>query len=141
MTSCFGGGMGPKQFSDSLCIQHKETFDVRCFAYTKCILAGASLFSHRGMTFCNFGTFDGAYAGFVPSATWLCDIWDTQIEVMAPDIDQYMSMLPLDIMGMDHLHKVCTSFSQLSQTSQVLIDCSLYCEHGWHLHVHCIHGC
>lgn len=106
MSTCFSSGMGPKQFSDVLRVQHKEAFHYQQLQYLQGIYQRAAICSMSGVKFIPFGSFDGEYAGFVPSATWLRDIWDDIVESQAPVVEQYMSMLPVRVIGMDHAHKV-----------------------------------
>jgi len=106
MSTCFSSGMGPKQFSDALRVQHKERFDFLHLQYLQAIYNGGSFHKWQNLTFRPFGTFNGAYCGFVPSASWLRDLWDDRIEAQSPEIEQYTSMLPLRILGMDHSHQV-----------------------------------
>jgi hypothetical protein len=44
--------------------------------------------------------------GFVPSATWLRDVYDNYIESKSHHINQHTSMLPANICAIDHSHKV-----------------------------------
>ena len=112
MSTCFSGGMGPKQFSDGLQVQHKETFEYCHLQYLHMVV-NLSRFPHaQGATFKDFGTFEGDYAGFVPSGAWLRDMWLDMMERQLPDIQKYMSMLSLHVFGMDHSHKVCNRSSR-----------------------------
>lgn len=104
MSTAFSSGLGPRQFSDALRVRHKEAFDYKHIQYLKAIHRISLILP--GQQYKVFGTFDGDYAGFVPSASWLRDLWDNEIEKQRPLIKQYMSMLPIRVIGMDHSHKI-----------------------------------
>jgi hypothetical protein len=107
MLYCFNSGLGPKQFSDGLRAQHKEHFDTLNLQYLDLIGQGAHIYRECGTCLECFGTFAGEYGGFVPSAPWLKDMYDAQIMLRAPELDQHMAMLPLDCGSIDHSHEVC----------------------------------
>ena len=106
MSTCFSSGVGAKQFSDALRVQHKEMFDHQHMQYLQLVARGSALRLAGGVTFKAFGSFEGEFGGFVPSGQWLRDMWDDMMERRMPDIQQYMSMLPVRVFGMDHSHKV-----------------------------------
>jgi hypothetical protein len=103
MASAFGSGMGPRPCSDSLHVRHKEAFKFKHIQYLKAVERQSLILP--GKTYLPFGRFDVDYAGFIPSAPWLRDLWDNQIERMRPLIEQSMSMIPVRIGGIDHLHQ------------------------------------
>jgi hypothetical protein len=103
MSSAFLSGMGPRQFSDSLRVRHKEAHDFKHVQYLQAINRQSLIV--RGTTYRPFGTFDVDYAGFVPGAPWLRDLWDNQIERQRPLIEQHMSMIPVRVGDIDHSHK------------------------------------
>jgi hypothetical protein len=111
MSLCFSSGMGGKQSSDALRAQHREQFDLLHCQYLDAVVYKTD---HR-FSACTqakpFRTFDGAYAGFAPSAKWLSNIWDNMMEVQTPHVEQYMSLLDADILGMNFSHKVRSSLN------------------------------
>ena len=62
----------------------------------------------RRESFLILAVFKLDYAGFVPSASWLHDLYDANVLKESPLLDQYMSMIPVQIGATDHSHKVCT---------------------------------
>ena len=46
------------------------------------------------------------YAGFIPSSSWLCMMYDSFIKKHGTEIDQKTAMLSADIIAIDHSHEV-----------------------------------
>jgi hypothetical protein len=107
MKLCFHSGMGAKQFSDSLRVAHKEHFHELHLQYILLIEKGLVFHRQSRRVFPNFGTFESEYAGFVPSARWLRDLYDADLINETPILDQHMAMIPVRIGSTDHSHKVC----------------------------------
>lgn len=110
LRSCFRNGMGAKQFSDALRVQHLLRYDMIQLQYLRYLSSRKSNGSLAGriyQTFLPFGdTSPNGPCGFVPSATWLRDVYDNYIESKSHHINQHTSMLPANICAIDHSHKV-----------------------------------
>jgi hypothetical protein len=113
MRTCFQNGMGAKQFSDALRIQHTQTYDELELQYLH------ALASRRGMSEWQEQTSDAFLPfcdnsskgpnGFVPSSQWLRDIYDQFIEQHQDELNQHTALLSAEICALDHSHKVCVS--------------------------------
>ena len=80
MRSCFQNGMGAKQFSDALRVQHLQSYDELRLQYLRSLISRKGLASWRSNKFKAFLPFqdtslDG-YNGFTPSSQWLRDMYD-----------------------------------------------------------------
>ena len=108
MRSCFQNGMGSKQFSDALRVQHLLRHDEQHLQYLQ-FLAARHLDGWRGEKYEAFLPFDDVSPngphGFVPSSQWLSDVYDTFIEERGSDFKQHASMLSARICAIDHSHK------------------------------------
>jgi len=115
MRSCIQNGMGVKQVSDSLRVQHLLRYDKLHLQYLDSLVARRGLALWQGRKFKSFLPFDDTsaegYHGYVPSAQLLRNIYDHFIEEHRADITQHMAMLTADIIAIDHSHKVCSSAS------------------------------
>lgn len=114
MRSCFQNGMGAKQFSDALRVQHLRVYDqihLQFLQYIQSRRYDISDWPHSH-TFAPFLAFDDTspdgYRGFVPSSAWLRDMYDTFMGEHIADIDQHTAMLSGEICAIDHSHKVCS---------------------------------
>lgn len=115
MRSCFQNGMGPKQFSDALLVQHLRRYDTLHLQYLHSVVAQKTaitrLFNHP---FEPFPPFDNAsstgYHGFTPSAQWLRDTYDQFVESHQHELNQHMALLTANICAIDHSHKVSCYF-------------------------------
>ena len=110
MRVCVQNGMGAKQFSDALRVQHIERYDRLHLQYLNWLAECRGLNDWLGIRYKAFLPYadrspDG-YAGFVPSAQWLRDIYDDFIEEHRAEFDQHMAMLTAEICAIDHSHKV-----------------------------------
>ncbi len=112
MRSCFQNGMGAKQFSDALRVQHLRHYDHIHLQYLQHLYGRRSISgSLTGpQTFPAFLPFDDispdGYRGFVPGALWLRDMYDNFMEEHTADIDQHTAMLSAEVCAIDHSHKV-----------------------------------
>jgi hypothetical protein len=75
MHSCFQNGMGVKQFSDSLRVQHLRRHDECHLQYLHAIQARQGISKWKDQTYAVFLPFDDqsplGLHGFVPSSPWL----------------------------------------------------------------------
>jgi hypothetical protein len=109
MRSCFTSGMGAKQFSDAVRVQHLLRYDSLHQQYLH-VLLERQLDKWTGRRYPAFPPFDSPDAegprSFVPSAQWLSDVYDSFIEEHQHDFNQHMALLPADVCAIDHSHKV-----------------------------------
>jgi hypothetical protein len=119
MRSCFQNGMGARQFSDALRVQHLLKYDELQLQYLD-LLAHRTLDGWSGQKYTAFLPFDNKSShglhGFVPGATWIRDMYDHYIEEHKSDFNQHTAMLSAEICALDHSHKVFSS-PQLSLPS------------------------
>jgi len=125
LRSCFQTGMGSKQFSDALRVQHLLRHDEQHLQYLQ-HLAAQALDGYVGKKYDDFLPFDDTSNhgphGYVPSSQWLRDMYDDHIEGHSFNFRQHMAMLSADICALDHSHKImlmllcdsCIAFSSLS---------------------------
>ena len=110
MRSTFQNGMGAKQFSDALCVQHLQHYDMLHLQYLQALAVGSHMKSWLHQTYPPFPKFedtsDDGYHGFVPSAQWLRDIYDEFIEEHQNDLVQHTAMRSAEICSIDHSFKV-----------------------------------
>ncbi|KAG6875210.1 hypothetical protein C0992_004756, partial [Termitomyces sp. T32_za158] len=113
MRTCFQHGMGAKQFLNALLVQHLQNYDLLQLSYLQTLAPGAgSLFSTGPFArkFKSFLPFDDkspdGLQGFVPSASWLRDVYDSLIEEHRDDLNQHMGMLTGRICAIDHSFKL-----------------------------------
>ncbi len=117
MRSCIQSGMGAKQFSDAVRVQHLRKHDLTHLQYLH-YLHGRRRVAEwpTGQHFSPFLSFDDVsldgYHGFIPSSQWFRDMYDRGVEEHMSDIDQHTSMLSGEICAIDHSHKVCPNASQ-----------------------------
>ncbi|KAF8870351.1 hypothetical protein CPB84DRAFT_1754505 [Gymnopilus junonius] len=109
MRSCFQNGMGAKPFSDALRIQHLQKYDEIELQYLD-VLAGFKLDGWAGQTYKAFLPFDdhspdGPF-GFVPSGSWVREMYDRFIEEHHNEFNQHMALLTAEIIALDHSHKL-----------------------------------
>lgn len=104
LRSCFRNGMGAKQFSDALRVQHLLRYDLIQLQYLRYLSSRKSNGSLAGRIYQTFLPFGDASpngpCGFVLSA------YDNYIESKSHHINQHTSMLPANICAIDHSHKV-----------------------------------
>ena len=124
MRSCFQNGMGAKQFSDALRIQHLQWYDELQLQYLHTLAARRGLSEWQSAKFYAFLPFDDyslmGLHGFVPSSQWLRDMYDSFIEEHQVELNQHTAMLSAEICAIDHSHKVIT-IHVLSYWFQVLM--------------------
>ncbi|KAF6764006.1 hypothetical protein DFP72DRAFT_956173 [Ephemerocybe angulata] len=110
MRSCFQSGMGSKQFSDAVRVQHLLRHDELHLTYLDFIAHRSVLSSWMGQQYESFLPFDDTSPygphGFVPSAQWFRDMYDQYMEEHRQDIDQHTAMLTAEICAIDHSHKL-----------------------------------
>jgi hypothetical protein len=111
MRVCLQNGMGAKQFSDALRVQHTEQYDRLHLQYLNWLAEQRSAHNWAGMQYKAFLQYQdrspGGFAGFAPSAQWLRDVYDAFIEEHRDEFEQHTAMLSADICAIDHSHKVC----------------------------------
>ncbi|GLB45618.1 putative essential for the formation of DNA replication focal centers [Lyophyllum shimeji] len=115
MRACFQHGMGAKQFSNALLVQHLQNYDLLHLRYlqTLALLADSGSVALSGPSALKFKSFlsfddkspDGLH-GFVPSSQWLRDVYDSMIEEHQAEFNQHTAMLTGDICGIDHSFKL-----------------------------------
>lgn len=111
MRSCFQSGMGPKQFSDALHMQHLRCHDILHLQYlhsltTQNITTCLSQWSFEVFLPFNDVSPKHGFNGFVPSAQWLRDIYNHFIESHQQELNQHMALLSAEVCAIDHSHKV-----------------------------------
>jgi hypothetical protein len=110
MRSCFQNGMGAKQFSDALRVQHLRHYDELHLQYLQSIAMGKKMDSWLRKSYDPFLKFDdtsvNGFHGFVPSAQWLQDIYDHFIEEHRHELEQHTAMRSGEICSIDHSFKV-----------------------------------
>jgi hypothetical protein len=106
--SLFHKGLGAQQFSDIICVLHLRKYDMLQIQYLEMIDLMRLIPQWANSTFEAFSAFDDpmGYAGFVPSARWFQDLYDSYIESHTPRINQYTSMLTGRTCAIDHSHKI-----------------------------------
>ena len=119
MRSCFNYGVGSKQFSHILLGLHHQRFSQIHVQYLDGILSRTKctdLNDGHHPTFKAFSQFADpeGYAGFVPSSSLLCMVYNSFIEKHGAEIDQKTAMLSADIIAIDHSHKVTVFLSLFS---------------------------
>jgi hypothetical protein len=109
MRSCFQNGMGSKQFSDVLRVQHLLRYDKIQLQYLQHI-SSRPLDLWNGQTYLSFLPFDDRSSrglhGYVPSGQYLRDLYDRYIEQHGHYFDRHTSLLPANVCALDHSHKV-----------------------------------
>jgi len=117
MRSYFQNGMGAKQFSDGLRVQHLRKYDEHHLQYLHAVQSRQSISKWKGQTYAAFLPFEDqsplGLHGFVPSSQWLRDIYHGFIEKHEKDFHQHTSMLSGEICALDHSHKVNPSINFL----------------------------
>lgn len=109
LRSCFQNGMGAKQFSDALRVQHLLKYDELHLQYLD-LIASHKMDEWASQSYSAFLPFDDITShgphGFVPGATWIRDMYDKYIEDHRIDFNQHTAMLSAEICALDHSHKV-----------------------------------
>lgn len=110
MRTCFQHGMGPKQFSNALCVQHLQWHDETHLQYLHFLAMAKQLLKLGNQEIKNFLPFDDhslhGFGGYIPSAQWLHDIYDKFIGEHQEDFNKHVSMLSARICAIDHSFKV-----------------------------------
>ncbi|KAJ7744414.1 hypothetical protein B0H16DRAFT_1422543 [Mycena metata] len=120
MRTCFQYGFGSKQFSNSLQVLHRLSFDRLHLQYLDLVLQYAQ--EHRGnqnLEFTEFSAFDDpkGYSGFVPSSSWLRMMYDEYIEEHGAAMDQQAAMKDGRILAQDHSYKTTKQFIKINGES------------------------
>lgn len=109
LRSAITSGMGPKKFSDALRLHHLLQYDILQIQYLE-FLNTCTLDQWIGEKYLSFLPFDDRSPdgphGYIPSASYLRDIYDTFIEQHRDAIDQNMAMRSCRVGAIDHSHKV-----------------------------------
>ncbi|KAG6825492.1 hypothetical protein H0H92_003568 [Tricholoma furcatifolium] len=113
-------GMGARQFSNALLVQHLQKYDLLHLSYLHTLATDAgSLFATRPFArkFKLFLPFDDKSSdglqGFVPSAQWLRDVYDSFVNEHRNELNQHMSMLSGDICAIDHSFKLAKQVAKI----------------------------
>ncbi|KAG6876058.1 hypothetical protein C0992_001133 [Termitomyces sp. T32_za158] len=120
MRTCFSHGMGAKQFSNALLVQHLESYDHLQLLYLH-VLAPKAALLHSMPTFKKkFKAFfpfhnksSDSFYGFVPSGQWLRDVYDTMISEHEEEFNQHTAMLTTKICAIDHSFKLVKHISKV----------------------------
>lgn len=109
MRTCFNYGMGSKQFSDGLRMQHLLQYDTLELQYLE-HLATNTLDDWLQHEYHAFPRFDDISAIgphlYTPSATMCRNLYDNFIDKHRDEINQHTAMLTANICAIDHSHKV-----------------------------------
>jgi hypothetical protein len=109
--SCFGSGMGAKQFADALRVQICRRFDETQLRYTQFLIPRLKQPPAHGHydpgPFPEFSDpLIKAFHAYSPSSQLLQDLYDDFVEFHEPEMDQHMATISLEIGACDHSHKV-----------------------------------
>jgi hypothetical protein len=109
MRSSFNYGMGSKQFTDVLHMQHILRYDLLELQYLNHILTFA-LDGWLGQRFAAFPPFDDISSRgphlYTPCAALCRNFYDNFIDEHCAEINQHTAMLTAIICAIDHSHKV-----------------------------------
>ncbi|KAJ3553058.1 hypothetical protein NP233_g12733 [Leucocoprinus birnbaumii] len=112
MRSCFQSGMGAKQFSDAIRVQHLRGYDTTYLQYTHFFIRWSKSLLRSGSTQVKFKPFlafedlsNEGFHGFTPSAGWLRDMYDRLIEGHKDELYQHMALLSALVDAIDHSFK------------------------------------
>ncbi|KAF6759179.1 hypothetical protein DFP72DRAFT_1102402 [Ephemerocybe angulata] len=110
MRSCFQNGMGSKQFADAVLCQHLLAYDQLQLQYLEHLSQCADISRMMGQMYKPFLPFEDSssdgFHGFVPSAIYFRDIYDSFMEEHRHYYEQHTAMLSADICSIDHSHKL-----------------------------------
>lgn len=128
MQTCFQHGLGSKQFSNALRVQHLQLHNVLDLQYLHHIAPQKDLSVWQGKTFKLFLAFDDdtedGFHGFTPNAQWLRDVYDHFIEHYQNDFNQYTAMLTGNVCTIDHSFKVCTKLKHAPKALANIVSLS-----------------
>lgn len=128
MRSCFQSGMGPKQFSDSVRLQHLQRYDRLQRQYLQELVSRRAMDIWRGMKYSRFPSYDDCGptgpCGFVPSGSWFCMMYKRFMNEHRNEIMQFISMLPLTVGSLDHSFKVCQKYGLTLGIGTEIFACS-----------------
>ncbi|KAF8867530.1 hypothetical protein CPB84DRAFT_1859325 [Gymnopilus junonius] len=118
MRSCFQNGLGSKQFSDALRVQHLLAHDHLHLQYVEHLaLCQELLDAWTGEKYEAFLPFDDMSSrgchGFISGSKWLWDMYNSYIEAHKHDFNQHMAMLTAEICAIDHSHKVTKQLARV----------------------------
>jgi hypothetical protein len=109
MRSCFQNGLGSKQFSDALRVQHLLKYDELHLQYLD-MLARRRLDGWAGQKYELFLPFDNTsprgFHGYIFGAQWIGNMYDQFIEKHRNHYHQHTSQLTCEIGSLDHSHIV-----------------------------------
>lgn len=110
MRSCFQNGVGSKQFSDMLRVQHVLCYNKLQLQYMQHLstrhLDKWMKTSHLAFLPFNDRSSNG-FHGYTPSGQWVRDMYDKYIHLRRQFFHQHMSLLSAEINAIDHSFKVC----------------------------------
>lgn len=128
LRSCFQAGMGPKQFSDALRVQHLLQYDLIHLQYLQQI-SSRTLDLWTGKKYSTFLPFadrsSQGFCGYVPSGKLCTSIYDALIEEHRDDFQQHMALLSAEVCSMDHSHKVCQLILDVYVIFRILMHMSV----------------
>ncbi|KAF5326444.1 hypothetical protein D9611_000570 [Ephemerocybe angulata] len=108
MRSCFQTGMGSKQFSDVLRVQHLLQYDKLHLQYLQHISKN-TLDDWMGTKYAGFLPFTdrspAGFHGYIPGGQLLRTVYDRYIEQHGHHFDQHTSLLSAEVNALDHSHK------------------------------------
>lgn len=111
MRTCFQHGMGPKQFSNVLRVQHLQRHDEIHLQYLHFVASQQNFAEWTGQSkYEAFLPFDdcspNSFHGYIPCAQWLRDIYDRFVASHRDHYNQHLAMLSARICAIDHSFKV-----------------------------------
>ncbi|KAJ7592442.1 hypothetical protein C8J56DRAFT_779365, partial [Mycena floridula] len=120
MWTCFQHGMGSKQFSNTLRVQHLQNYDEIHLQYLHYISGQQGISVWRKETFTAFLPFEDSspqgFRGYVPSSQWLRDMYDKFIESHYSSLNQHTAMLSAEICAIDHSFKIAKQIAKINGT-------------------------
>uniref|UniRef100_A0A8H8CGB6 3'-5' exonuclease n=1 Tax=Psilocybe cubensis TaxID=181762 RepID=A0A8H8CGB6_PSICU len=112
LRTCIQNGMGTKQFSDGLRTQHLLRHDLLNLQYLTHLCERRNTLdgTWNNRKFESFLPFNDTSPrgrhGYIPSAQWIRDMYDSFIEKHGHDFNQHTAMLTGEICAIDHSHKI-----------------------------------
>ncbi|KAF8057979.1 hypothetical protein FPV67DRAFT_1525179 [Lyophyllum atratum] len=118
MRSCFQHGMGSKQFSNALRVQHLQLHDEIHLQYLHHLASRKTLSEWQGRIYRPFLPFDDltkdGFHGFIPNAQWLRDVYDHFIESHRDEFNQHSAMLTGNVCAIDHSFKITKHIAKVN---------------------------
>ncbi|TEB37872.1 hypothetical protein FA13DRAFT_1620965, partial [Coprinellus micaceus] len=118
LRTCMQSGMGLKQFSDGLRVQHLLAYHELEHQYLHYLRRVRPMAKALGRVFQKFPAYDDASPngphGYVPSASFFRNIYDQFMEDHRPAIHQQVSVLSFGAGSLDHSHKLTKHVASLN---------------------------